>query len=126
MWLYANDSIELAGILAAGGAKKLEQDWRSVSAVIGKKQLIVDLSFVTEIDPGGRQLLLRWFRNGATVVANTRESRALAELIIGHPLPLPPSRPIAYTYTPYQSAFFRDVLAIIGLLVLLIPSGAYY
>ena len=60
-------SIELAGILAAEGATKLEQDWRDASAAIGKKELVVDLSFVTEIDPAGRQLLLRWFRNGATV-----------------------------------------------------------
>src|ERR1700694_3134279 len=100
-------SIELAGTLAAEGAKKLEQDWRNAYAVIGKKELVVDLSFLTEIDQGGRQLLLRWFRNGATVVANTPESRALAESIIGHPVP--PMARIAYTSSPYRSrSFFRD------------------
>src|ERR1700719_4071075 len=76
-------SIEVAGRLAAEGAKKLEQDWLSASAVIRKKELVVDLSFVTEIDPVGRQLLLRWRRNGATILANTPESRALAESVIG-------------------------------------------
>jgi len=76
-------SIELAGALAAEGAEKLERDWRNASAVVGKKDLIVDLSFLTEIDPGGRQLLLRLLKNGATVVANTPESRALAESILG-------------------------------------------
>src|SRR6266851_6054504 len=91
-------SIELAGTLAAEGANKLEQDWRSASSAIGKKELVVDFSFVTEIDPGGRQLLLRWFRNGATVVANTPESRALAESIIGHTLP--PIARIAQTWRP--------------------------
>jgi hypothetical protein len=112
-------SIELAGALAAEGAKKLEQDWRSACAVVGKKELVVDLSFVTEIDPVGRQLLLRWRSNGATVIANTPESRALAESIIGHPLP--PIARIAYTCSPYRSgSFFRDVRPIIGLLVLLI------
>ena len=116
-------SIELAGTLAAEGAKRLEQDWLSASGLIGKKELIVDLSFVTEIDQVGRQLLLRWRRNGATVVANTPESRALAESIIGHPLP--PMARIAYTCSPYRSgSFFRDVLPIIGLLVLLIPGNA--
>ena len=116
-------SIELAGTLSAEGAKKLEQDWRSASAVIGKKELVVDLSFVAEIDPGACQLLLRWFRNGATVVTNTSESRALAESIIGRPLP--PIARIAYTCSPYRSgSFFRDVLPIIGLLVRLIPSSA--
>jgi ABC-type transporter Mla MlaB component len=101
-------SIELAGALAAEGAKKLEQDWLRASAVIGKKELVVDLSFVTEIDPAGRQLLLRWRRNGATVVANTPESRALAESVIGRPL-RPPAR-IAYTSTPYWSeSFFNEL-----------------
>jgi len=68
------------------GAEKLERDWRNASAVVGKKDLIVDLSFLTEIDPGGRQLLLRLLKNGATVVANTPESRALAESILGRTL----------------------------------------
>src|ERR1700736_1636903 len=108
-------SIEVAGALAAQGAKKLEQDWRSASAVIGKKELVVDLSFVAKIDPGARQLFLRWFRNGATVVTNTSESRALGESIIGRPLP--PIARTAYTCSPYRSrSFFRDVLPIIGLL----------
>ena len=116
-------SIELAGALAAEGAEKLEQDWGSVSAVIGEKELVVDLSFVTEVDPGGRQLLLRWFRNGATVVANTPQSRALAESIIGHTLP--PIARIAQTWRPYRSgSFFRDLLPIVGLLALLIPASA--
>jgi hypothetical protein len=116
-------SIELAGALAGEGAKKLEQDWQSASGVIGKKELVVDLSFVTEIDPGGRQLLLRWFRNGATVVANTPQSRALAESAIGRPLP--PIGHIAYTWSPYRSvSFLREVLPIIGLLALLIPASA--
>src|SRR5713226_4665579 len=102
-------SIELAGILAAEGTNKLEKDWRGASAAIGNKELVVDLSFLTEIDPAGRELLLRWFRNGATVIANTPESRALAESIIGRPLP--PIARIAYTYNPYWSgSFFRDVL----------------
>ena len=115
-------SIELAGALAAEGAKKLEQDWRSASAVVGKKDLVVDISFLTEIDPGGRQLLLSWFRNGATVVANTPESRVLAESIIGHTLP--PIARISHTWRPYRSgSFLRDMLPIIGLLVLLIPAS---
>jgi len=116
-------SIEVAGTLAAEGAEKLEQDWLSASAVIGKKELVVDLSFVTEIDSVGRQLLLRWRRNGATVVANTPESRTLAESVIGRPLR--PLARIAYTSKPYWSeSFFQDVLLIIGLLVLLFPASA--
>jgi hypothetical protein len=115
-------SIEVAGVLAAEGAKKLEKDWLSASRAIGNKELVVDLSFVTEIDPIGCQLLLRWRRKGVTVVANTPESRALAESVIG--LPLRPSARIAYTSKPYRSeSFFRGVLPIIGLLALLIPAS---
>src|ERR1700693_4059342 len=116
-------SIEVAGTLAAEGAKKLEQDWLSASAVIGKKELVVDLSFVTEIDPVGRQLLLRWRRNGATVVANSPESRASVESIFGHPLPS--IARTAYTCMPYGSgSFFCDMLSIVGLLVLLVTASA--
>jgi hypothetical protein len=116
-------SIELAGALAAEGAKKLEEELLSASMVFGKKELVVDLSFVTEIDPEGGQLLLRWFRNGATVVANTPESRALAESTIGRPLP--PIPRIAYTWTPYRSgSIFRDAVRIVGFLILLIPAIA--
>jgi len=116
-------SIELAGALAAEGAKELEQDWRSASATIGKRDLVVDISFLTEIDPGGRQLLLHWFRNGATVVANTPESRALAESIIGRTLPSVAR--IAPSGCPYRpGSFLRNVLPIVGLLLLLIPASA--
>jgi len=116
-------SIELAGSLAAEDAKKLEQEWLSASTVVGKKALVVDLSFVTEIDPVGRQLLLRWHRNGATIVANTPESRVLVKSIIGRAL-LQLAR-IAYTSVPYRSgSFFRYVLPIVGLLLLLIPPSA--
>jgi hypothetical protein len=116
-------SIELAGSLGAYDAKKLEQEWLSASTVIGKKTLVVDLSFVTEIDPAGRQLLLRWHRNGATIVANTPESRSLVKSIIGRVLR--PLARIAYTSVPYRSAsLFRYVLPIVGLLVLLIPPSA--
>ena len=116
-------SIEVAGALAAGGATKLAQDWGRASEVIGKKELVVDLSYVTEIDSVGRQLLLRWRKSGATVVANSPESRALVESIIARPLP--PIARFAFTFSPYRSgSFFRDVLPIIGLLVLLIPACA--
>lgn len=97
-------SIEVSGALAATGAEKLERDWLSASAVIGKKELVVDLSFVTEIDPVGRQLLHRWRSNGATVVANTADSLALAESVIGRPLRR--RCRIAYTSTPYRSESF--------------------
>src|SRR5271154_2782427 len=102
-------SIELAGSLSADDARKLEQHWLIASTAIGNKELVVDLSFVTEIDPVGRRLLLDWLRIGATFAANTAESRALVQSTIGQ-APRPVAR-IAYTTEPYRSAsFFRDVL----------------
>jgi hypothetical protein len=94
-------SIELAGALAAEGAKKLEHVWGNASMVIGKKELVVDLSYVTEIDAVGRELLLHWRRNGAIVVADSPESRALVESIIARPLP--PVARTAHTSEPYRS-----------------------
>ena len=119
----ATFSIELAGALAAEGAKALERDWLTATAVIGKKQLVVDLSFVTKIDPEGVALLLRWRRNGATIMANTPESQKLAESVIGRPVRT--LARIAYTSEPFRSgSIIRDVLVIVGLLVLLIPGRA--
>ncbi|HYR42428.1 MAG TPA: STAS domain-containing protein [Terriglobia bacterium] len=116
-------SIELAGALTMEGAKKLEQDWSSASMAIGQKELVVDLSFVTEIGPEGRQLLLRWRRNGARVSANTPESRALVESTIGRRVSRIPR--IAYTSKPYWSGLFlRNVLPMVGMLALLIPARA--
>jgi len=107
-------SIEVAGALAAEGAKQLERDWLSASEAIGNKELVVDLSFVTEIDPVGRQLLLRWRGNGATVVANTSASRALAEAVIG--AAVRPSARNVFTSEPYWSeSFFRAMLPIVEL-----------
>jgi hypothetical protein len=97
-------SVELAGTWAAEGAEKLEQDWQNSFAVIGRKELIIDLSFVAEIGPRARQLLLRWFRNGATIVANTPKSRALTESIIG--CSIPSTSRIPNTWSPYRSASF--------------------
>ena len=97
-------SVELAGTWAAEGAKTLEQDWQSTSAVIGRKELIIDLSFVAEIDPRARQLLLRWFSNGATIIADTPKSRALTESVIG--CSIPSTTRTLNTWSPYRSASF--------------------
>ena len=55
-------SIELAGTLAAEGAKRVEHDWPSDVAAAGKRQLAVDLASLAQIDPAER-LLRNWLRN---------------------------------------------------------------
>jgi hypothetical protein len=78
---------ELAGDLNDEGAGRLEQDWRTASAVIGDRSLIVDLTFVTGAEAEGRTLLARWYAAGAQLIAQSNVSRKLAEAIVGKPLP---------------------------------------
>lgn len=56
-------SIELAGILDAEGAKNVEQDRPGHGAMVGKKELVLDLTVVTQIDPAGPRLLRSWLKN---------------------------------------------------------------
>jgi len=56
-------TIELAGTLDAERATKVKQDWPSDRAAVGKKELVVDLPVVTQIDPVERRLLRRWLKN---------------------------------------------------------------
>lgn len=78
---------ELSGHLNREGARRLDQDWRTATSVIGDRRLIVDITFVISSDDQGRALLAHWYREGAALIANSKASRALAESIIGGPLP---------------------------------------
>jgi hypothetical protein len=77
---------ELAGDLGDEGARRLAQDWRTASSVIGDRTLIVDMTFLTNVEEGGRALLARWHREGAQLIAKSKASRAIAEAILGEPL----------------------------------------
>src|ERR1700744_3279296 len=78
---------ELSGILHDAGARRLDQDWRTASSVIGDRTLVVDLTFVTAIGELGRALLARWYGEGSQIIAQTEESRQLAESALGQKLP---------------------------------------
>jgi hypothetical protein len=82
---------ELAGNLNDEGAHKLDQAWRTASSVIGDRRLIIDMTFVTGVDGQGRALLALWHREGAQLIANSKASRALAESVLGEPLPAFPA-----------------------------------
>jgi hypothetical protein len=97
---------ELAGDLNDEGASRLDRDWRSASAVIGHRALIVDLTFVTSAEEEGRTLLARWYAAGAQLIAQSNVSRKLAEAIIGKPLPVSASADSASadgTWLPFRS-----------------------
>jgi len=55
--------IELAGTLDTEGAKKVEQHRPSHGAMVGRKELVADLTFVRQIDPAGPRLLRNWLKN---------------------------------------------------------------
>ena len=65
----------------------LDQAWRTASSMIGDRALVVDMTFVTGAEREGRSLLARWYAEGAQLIARSKASRALAEAIVGEPLP---------------------------------------
>jgi hypothetical protein len=78
---------ELAGDLNNEAARELDQAWRTASSMIGDRALVVDMTFVTGAEKDGRSLLARWYADGAQLIARSKVSRALAEAIVGEPLP---------------------------------------
>jgi len=83
--------IELSGSLSGDGARSVWQAWRTALSIIGNRPLIADITFLTEADDRGSALLRLWHRLGARIVAASPASRALAEPILGQPLPAPPA-----------------------------------
>jgi len=80
---------ELTGDLNDEGARRLEQDWRTAWSTLGDRRLIIDMTFVTGVDEQGSALIARWQRDGASFIARSKASRALAEAILGEALPEP-------------------------------------
>jgi hypothetical protein len=94
---------ELAGDLSDEGAHRLEQDWRAASSVIGDRQLIVDITFVTSVEKKAGMLLAGWHASGARLIANSNDSRLLAQSILGEALPEP--RAITNpTWVPFRAS----------------------
>ena len=110
---------ELAGDLDGDGARHLDQDWRTASSVIDGRTLIIDMTFVTQIDKAGRELLARWHRDGAQIVAKSKQSRELAEMALGKQLEVPPRvmRPAQDgTWAPFQTSlsFVRKFTSLVS------------
>jgi hypothetical protein len=96
---------ELAGGLDADDAARLEREWRGAALTIGRRVLVVDMSFVTGIDEAARSLFKRWYARGAEFVAGSRESRELVESITERPYTLETSR------EPTFQLWFSDTAA---------------
>jgi hypothetical protein len=120
---------ELAGDLNNEGARRLQQDWRTASSVIGDRALIVDMTFVTSAEEEGRTLLARWFAAGAQLIAQSKVSRELAEAIVGKPLGEFASAGNAgadWTWLPFHTSFGAPKLHLTLLLAtLLVPVQSH-
>jgi hypothetical protein len=111
---------ELAGDLSNEAARDLDQAWRTASSMIGDRALVVDMTFVTGAERDGRSLLARWYAEGAQLIAKSKVSRALAEAIVGKPLPeLAPasSAGAVRTWRPFHTTFGALMLLIAALLL---------
>jgi hypothetical protein len=114
-------SFELSGRLSDDAARQLEQAWRTASSVVGKRSLIVDLSYVSAIDPVGQDLLRDWHNQGAQFVANSQVAIALLHSITGLCIPRP-AMPVRHsTWLPFRIAAY----AAITLVVVFFPGTIY-
>jgi hypothetical protein len=112
---------ELAGALAGVDVAGLDQAWRTAASTFDGKVLAVDVTFVTTADDKGRDLLFRWWREGAHFVASSDPSRRLVEAITG--LPYAPSV-VGPTFEPRftTSAFRAAVVAAMVAGILAFPA----
>jgi hypothetical protein len=120
---------ELAGDLNRESARRLNQDWQTASSALGERRLIVDMTFVTSVDEQARELITRWHREGASLIANSAVSRVLAESILGEPLSEPPANVCFeaasdWTWRPIRSSFLWRTATLFLLATVLFPSEA--
>jgi hypothetical protein len=117
---------ELAGHLDDAGARRLEQDWRTASSTLGDRRRIVDITFVTGVDEQGHALITGWHRQGAWFIVNSKASRALAEAIVGEPLPeaLPYPDDPERTRTPFRTSLRLRAATLVLLATMVFPIEA--
>src|SRR5579885_1699752 len=76
-------SFELAGTITDAAARELEQAWKTASSAALGQSLIVDLNYVTGVDAAGREILRRWYDEGAQLVAKRPLARSIVASITG-------------------------------------------
>lgn len=130
LFFYMHDGpktfrFELAGALSGSEVVKMDQAWRTASSTFDGKVLAVDITYVTEVDDKGRDVLFRWWREGAHLVANSGASRKLAESITG--LPYAADQAVGPTFEPHftASALRAAVAIAIFTVTLFFPAKAW-
>lgn len=114
---------ELSGALEGIEVTRLEQAWRTAASTFDGKALAVDVTFLAAADEKGRDLLFRWWREGAHLVASSNGSRRLVEQITGLPYA---AAEVGPTFEPRftTSAFRAAVVALIAVGALVFPVTA--
>jgi hypothetical protein len=114
-------SFELSGRLSDDAARQLEHARRGASYVTRGRSLIVDLSYVTEVDAAGQELLRRWYDDGAELVAKPPEARDIVQSITGQPAEFIPTTAQHQTWLPFRVA----ALWVIALMMLFTPARTF-
>jgi hypothetical protein len=88
---YLHDSstavrFEIAGFLSKDSARDLEQCWETVAPIVGDRDTIIDLSYVTGTDPGGQELLREWNQRGAQLVTISEAARGRLRAMTDQPV----------------------------------------
>ncbi|MGC4055719.1 MAG: hypothetical protein QM757_43425 [Paludibaculum sp.] len=70
--IYQHDELacfrfQLRGPLDERSARQLECSWQTAQSILGKKELVVDITGLTEMDEAGRKLLNRMRESGAQI-----------------------------------------------------------
>jgi hypothetical protein len=79
---------QLSGDLSEDGVRDVEQAWRTVSSTIGQRRFVVDVTDLTGIDDDGRELVQKWHRIGASLVAKSCEAKARTQELVDCPVTL--------------------------------------
>ncbi|QOY87625.1 hypothetical protein [Paludibaculum fermentans] len=66
---------QLRGPLDERSIRQLECSWQTAQSILGKKDLVVDVTGVTEVDDAGRKLLNRMRESGAQIQDNETGAR---------------------------------------------------
>ena len=111
-------SFELSGRLSDEAARDLDNARRSASFVTRGRPLIVDLSYVTQVDSFGRKMLRSWYDNGARLIAKLPQARTIVESITGQAPELIAAVAPHQTWLPFRVAG----LFAIGLMMLFAPA----
>jgi hypothetical protein len=79
---------QLSRDLSGDAVRDVEQAWRTASSTIGDRRFVVDVTNLTGIDDEGRELIQKWHRIGALLVANSCEATARMHELVDCPVTL--------------------------------------